>query len=349
MKIGILTWYFAYNYGARAHSLSLYNVLSEMGHDVEMINFPTEGSFKRALRTCAMIENRKRHPIIIVRGLRKKIKFDRHKKIYRTSRVVHTAEEIDSLGYDIVICGSDEIINLKHKSYNDIYYGVGIKTPKMMYAVSAGVVEPDTVLSPEIKESLNEMRGISVRDITTLQLIENNISKKPLLVLDPTLLYDFPKTSCRHKEPYVLVYSFGPLNEYGERIREYASKNGLKIYSVGRYCKWTDKNYITADLNEWLELYEHASMIVTDSYHGLIFAMKNRKDYVLIRRSDKVNKTDGLMEYLGVGRTYYDKNFSVSEYLKNKVDYDSLFENIEAKKKDSLEYLKNTIEGVAVK
>ena len=32
-----MTWYFAFNYDARAHSMALYQVLCKMGHKVEFI------------------------------------------------------------------------------------------------------------------------------------------------------------------------------------------------------------------------------------------------------------------------------------------------------------------------
>lgn len=346
MKIGILTWYYAFNYGARAHSLALYNTLSEMGHDVEFINYPSKRSLKMAINTCTQFDNRKRHPVIFMRCLTKMLKFYNQRRQYKASKMVWNPQEIDELGYDLIVCGSDEVLNQKHKLYNDLYYGVGIKTTKMMYATSAGVVAPDTVLNDQIKKSLLEMRAIGVRDITTQQLISNNVKCEPQLVVDPTILYDFPTKKRRHASPYVLVYSFGKLDEYAEQIREYATKRGWKIFCVGRLCKWADQSYITYDLNEWLEIYQYAELVITDSYHGFIFALKNRKEYVLVKRSDKANKTDGLIAYLDIPRAYLGKSDSLDTYLANPIDYNSLQKKIAMKKEDSIDFLKRAISEV---
>lgn len=346
MRIGILTWYFAFNYGARAHSLALYNTLVEMGHEVELINFPSKRSFRMAMNTCTQFENRKKHPLVLARCMRKMVRFYIQRGQYHTSRIVRNAAEIDSLRYDLIICGSDEVLNQKHKLYNDLYYGVGLKTPKMMYATSAGVVTPETLLSSQINKSLQEMKAIGVRDLTTQQLIAYNTSLEPQLVLDPTWLYEFPKMARKHCEPYILVYSFGKLDEYSAQIRQYAAEKSWKIYCVGRLCKWADKSFISADLNEWLEMYQYAELVVTDSYHGFIFALKNEKEYVLIKRSDKTNKTDGLIVFLDIPRTYLSEKDTLSKYLKEPINYALLRGRIEERRKDSIEFLTNTISEV---
>lgn len=348
MKIGIMTWYFAFNYGARAHSMALYQVLREMGHDVEFVNYPSNRSLRMAVGTCSQFENRKKHPLIFARCMWKMLKFYIQRSEYKTSGMVKTAEEIDNLGYDLIILGSDEVLNQKHKLYNDLYYGVGIKTPKMMYATSAGVVSPETKLNQQIQVSLHELKGIGVRDITTEKLIENNVGIQPQLVLDPTFLYSFPEKTRKHAEAYVLVYSFGLLNEYASQICAYAAQKGLKVYCVGRMCKWADRSFISSDLNEWLELYQHAELIVTDSYHGYIFALKNQKNYVLIKRSDKSNKIDGLIAYLEISKGYFDPQSDLKQYLKEPIDYSALEKNINCRKRESFQYLADSISKVGI-
>ena len=60
MKIGILTWYFGYNYGAEAHSYALMKVLEKMGHDVRLIKYRPANSFKIDITSNLNITNRKK-------------------------------------------------------------------------------------------------------------------------------------------------------------------------------------------------------------------------------------------------------------------------------------------------
>ena len=100
MKIGILTWYFGINYGARAHSLALYQTVRNLGYDCEFIQYTSSNTIKKEFYTCTAIEHRHKHPIQTMSGLVKMHKFNQQKKQYPVSKKVYTAEEIDALGYD---------------------------------------------------------------------------------------------------------------------------------------------------------------------------------------------------------------------------------------------------------
>ncbi len=345
-KIGILTWYFGINYGARAHSMALRECVKTMGYDCEFINYPSCNNRGIELHTCCMTGNLKRHPIILIKGVYKWFKFKKQLSVYPQSKRVTSPEEIEALGYDTVIIGSDEILNLNHDLASKVYYGVGFHDgfPMVMYAASAGTVPPDTILDKDIQTGLKNMTALSVRDNTTQELLQNNTGTKVEIVLDPTLLYDFGvgrKRLC--KKGYLLIYSFGSLIKEKDRIIQFANTKGLKIICVGRRCDWADKSYSTADLEEWLSLYEHASFVVTDSYHGLIFAIKYHKNFVLVERGDKTNKIDGLRNILKVTRNSLGQNDSIEEYLLNQLDYTTIDAAIKKEKKRSLDYLENAL------
>lgn len=344
MKIGILTWYFGINYGARAHSLALYQTVRNLGYDCEFIQYTSSNTIKKEFYTCTAIEHRHKHPIQTMSGLVKMHKFNQQKKQYPVSKKVYTAEEIDALGYDLIILGSDEIINSNHSLYNDIYYGVGLKnTPYIMYAVSAGTVDQDTKLSKAIDEALSNCKCISVRDHNTAQLIENNTKIKPKIVLDPTLLYDFPVGEPLLKEKYMLIYSFGFLESYKEELIKLSKEKGLRMVCVGRRSEWAEKSIMNANLDEWLNYYRYASLIVTDSYHGFIFAIKNHKNYILIAKDDKTNKIDGLLNLTGTNKTYWNTQRDIVDYYEEMIDYDKVYENLNIHRQASLEYFSTAI------
>lgn len=346
-KIGILTWYFGINYGARAHSMALRESIKSMGFDCEFINYPSCNNWSIELHTCCMTGNLKRHPIILIEGLYKWVKFKKQLSVYPQSKKVTSAEEIETLGYDAIVIGSDEILNLNHDLASKLYYGIGFKQEDMlvMYAASAGTVSPDTVLDLDIRTGLKNMIALSVRDNTSQELLQNNTGRNVEIVLDPTLLYDFGTGRKRkYYKNYLLIYSFGALTKEKERIINFARVNGLKIVCVGRKCEWADKSYSSADLEEWLALYEYASYIVTDSYHGLIFAIKYHKDFILVARGDKTNKIDGLRDLLNVTRSSLGRDESIEEYLSKSIDYEMIERAIKKEKEHSMGYLKNGLE-----
>lgn len=349
-RIGILTWYFGINYGARAHSLALMKTVESLGYDCEFINFTSNNNWNVELHTCCMTGNLKKHPLILVKGIHKWLRFRKQLSIYPRSKKVSTANEIESLGYDAIIIGSDEILNLNHDLANKLYYGVGFRSgfPILMYAASAGTVSPDTVLSSKMKEGLCNIKYLSVRDNTSQRLLQTNSGRNVEIVLDPTLLHEFGTGRKQlYKENYLLIYSFGPLENEKGRIIRFARNKGLKIVCVGRGCEWADKSFEAAILDEWLSLYEHAAYVVTDSYHGLIFAVKYHKEFILVARGDKTNKIDGLQNLLGISREALKPDEKLESYLSAPVDYISIDRAISQERKKSLEYLKNGLEKAA--
>ena len=347
MKIVILTWYYAFNYGARAHSYALYKIIQEMGHECVMIAYHPSYAIQSNIDVSFGFSNRKRHPILVLRSLNRCRKLSNDEKRFCKTRTVKSASEIDALGLDAIILGSDEVFNLQHPCFSKIYYGVGIiNTPCFSYAPSAGQVSADTVLNPEIINSLRHMKAISVRDENTKKLIENNIACKVKIVSDPTLLYDF--SDIRKSFPvknYLLIYAFDVYNDYRKQIEDYAKNNGMKIVSLLNRISWADYSMDMADFETWVSAFHNAKIVVTDSFHGLVFSIKSKKDFVIIKRGDKVNKIDRLLEQLGIVKPYY-KGESIEGYIREKIDYKRVEERLDRIKCDSIEYIKSSLAKV---
>lgn len=349
MKIGILTWYFGINYGARAHSYALMKVLEKMGHSVVFVNYRSTSNWKEELMTACQIEHRHKHPISTLRGVSRYFAFCKQLKEYpQTSKMIDLTN-LDKENIELLILGSDEIINLNHSLYSEYYFGVNIPNsiPIITYAVSAGTVSPNFILPDTIKKSLSRLKAISVRDTTSYELIFYNTDRKAIEVLDPTFLYDFNGLESKWMDKdYILIYSFGFLKEYSQTIRRFAKSKGLKIYVVGHVSEWADKSFMSADLHMWLALYKNASYVITDSYHGFIFALKYEKEYILLKRGDKANKVDGLINYLHINRKYYTPTQALEEYLAEHIDYPQINETISTLKKKSIDYLTTEINQI---
>jgi polysaccharide pyruvyl transferase WcaK-like protein len=350
VRIGILTWYYAANYGAQAHAHALQKIIKSMGHSCEMIRFYTPQMKKVDIKAVIAADPAwRRHPLRTLRSVRRIWRIRRFSTQLPQSPIVKDGAQIDALGYDLVILGSDEILNVLHPSHNPLYYGIGIKkTPKITYAPSSGQTDIETVLSDKARKSLASMVSLSARDKHTAQLLMNNCGRDIPIVADPTLLYDFSQVMAYlPEEKYLLVYSFGALEKHAIRIKEYARQRMLKIVSIGNVCNFADISYDIASVPEWMGAFYNASCVVTDSFHGTIFALKNQKEFVLIGRSDKTNKIMDFMDYLEIRRGFYSGNQSISQYLQTQpIDYNNITPVLERQKEFSIEYLQNAFSKI---
>lgn len=348
MKIGVLTWFFGNNYGAKAHSFALQEILKSMGHTVEMISYYPNNVKLFNIRMNLNTPHIKYHPIIFLKCLLRCKRFDSWtKKKYCATKKVTTASEIDSLGFDVIIVGSDEVFNYEHKFFDYIYYGVGLQTRLIAYAPSSGQADCNVCFDKLTCESLERFDYLSARDEHTKKLLLTNTKKEIALALDPTLLYEFEieKDSFAGRVPYILIYSFDTWDIYKDYVKAFAKMKNLKIICIGRRCTWADQSYISADFMSWLSAFKHASYVFTDSFHGVVFSIKNRKQFLIVSRRDKINKIKDLLSQVGINRDFYTGKISVDDYFAEEIDYAPVQDRMSELKKKSLGYLTKALEG----
>ncbi len=337
-KVGILTWFYVKNYGARAHSYALYSILKEMGYDVEMINYtPLRAIIYDAKDVLS------KNPIVFLKRVFQLIFIYTHPDPISKSKRVFNAKGINRLKYDRIILGSDEIFNVLHPCFSDVYMGVGLDPSKTLtYAVSCGSSYSNCI-SELCRQSILSLRDISVRDKYTKDFIKDNTGRESMVVLDPTLLIDenYEISGKIVKDDYVLIYAFSSLNSEKDTIVEYAKTNGLAIVRIGYISgdsKWIDYQFENLSLNEWKWMFSNANLVVTDSYHGTIFAIKNHRKFVVVEREEKTSKIKGLFEQLEISFGYYENSMEIEKGI-NCIDYKEIEGKIVELRKLSIEYL----------
>ncbi len=320
-KIGILTWYFGANYGAVAQSYALYHTVKSMGNESFLINYKPS-NYIDVIKQVSYPSKNEFYKIWKYYYGKKKIERLSELDFIEITPRVYSADDINQLDLDIIIFGSDAIFNVLHPLFDNIYYGVGINKRKIAYAPSCEYLNSDYILTDEIKQSLREFYCISVRDNNTSELLYNNIGLKPPVMVDPTFLCDFSSFQDFFPyENYILVYSFSLWKEYSGEISAYAKTRHLKIIAIGQYINWADKSLPYASFSKWVMAFKHASVVFTDSFHGVVFSLKNRKQIILLGREDKHTKINSLLCQFNILLKLY-KGGCVNKYLEeNHIDY----------------------------
>ncbi len=137
-----------------------------------------------------------------------------------------------------------------------------------------------------IKNGINNLKDISVRDENSKNIIETLSDRKAILVCDPVILYGYIKEkenfNKKFNEKYILVYSYdNNMNKENEinNIKNFAKEHDCKIYSVGFYHEWCDKN-INCDPIELLEYIRNAEYVLTDTFHGTVMSLIMNTQFV---------------------------------------------------------------------
>ena len=369
MKIGIITFHASFNYGSMLQAYALHKVLSDMEHDVEIINF--RSTQQREMYHHPINLNSPEwskfhmliHYIIHIKEYIPQIKKWNRYNSFLENYLVHTKEfhsleELYSYNfqYDFLFIGSDQIWNTNCRDFSEAYWGnfCNDKTKKIAYAPSMGR-NPESLDSNYIKEQIKNFQVISVREERTKKiLIDNHISSEVFITLDPTLLlnvsdYDvFAGETPLIKGDYIYFYDPFIRPKYLQTALYLGEKIGLKIVVDRIYPKrFYEKNknvliYTKTGPKEFLNLIKYAKYIIGHSLHAVLFSILYKKDFYALD-GDTDSRMHNILELLGLNnRAINIDNPHIHEALS--INYwDSVYENYISLKKYSLGLIKESL------
>jgi hypothetical protein len=333
-KIGIITYHNVLNYGAYLQVYSLQNFLKKKDYEVEIINYKSLRFIINEFRSLFSKNLIKSFCQFI-----NYLKFFFYRKKINKSNFFIRKNKIPYSKYDLIIFGSDEIWNYKNPliGYDDFYFGNNCKTKKISYAVSFGTIENIEKDKNEIISNLNNFQSITVRDINSKNIIENEIKRKTEIVLDPVLIYDFKdeinkETEYKNLKNQIVVYGHHFKNEEVKKICKYAKLNSKKLVSLGYYHKWCDSNYPFIKPFELLKIFINSSCVFTNMFHGAIFSIKFDVSFYLLFDEYRNNKLDYLTQLFNLKKVSIKDEFNIQNLNNTKIKNIILKEKISRSK-----------------
>jgi hypothetical protein len=277
-------------------------VLQEMGHDVEIVNYKNKRHhYMEDIRPWFKY----RRPVRFIDRIKKQRAFGRDQTKLQLSDFTTNPESVKQMEYDVLVVGSDVVWNHMIFGYDELYFGGVPAKRKISYAPSFGWVNAKGELPISLKEDLSRFDAISVRDENSKEIIQSVLGIDPPLVLDPTLIYDFKEEERSSVWPsrlgnYLLVYAYSVNEKTIKSVREYAAQNNLKIIAVGYREDWCDMNLMSIGPLEWLSLFKNAHTVLTSTFHGLVFSLKNEKNFFYISNNKAKNRVVSLLNTCGI-------------------------------------------------
>lgn len=353
MKIGILTHHYISNFGAFLQAYALQKAVKKMypNDEVYIINhinikhfLINNGGWFRYYKDRESMKSwlqKIKLPITFYKA---------RKEFLETTRVCFSVKEINDLELDCIIIGSDEVWNYKETKGNaKVKFGYGLDCKKIIaYAPSVGksaVGEED--IPTYVKEGLDKFSAISARDDLTALFVEKVVGKQATRVLDPTFLSEFPKVKnvIKEKKPYILFYYCEHLPlEMRDRIVEFAKAKGYTLYGAGECDKLYKEVTVNLSPFEWVQMFRDAEFVFTGTFHGAVFSVLNRKQFACyLTNPSRIKKVSALLSELNISDRVIKEELNLEKLVEEKIDYNSTYEIINEKRKNSLDYLHNSI------
>lgn len=355
MKIGILTFHFAHNYGAVLQCYALQEYLKSTGHDVSVIDYRPRhiASFYalysrdkiRTLNLKGKIKYIGTHTATLLRRYIRKTQFDNY-----IDRYLKTVP-YDNSPYDILVYGSDQIWS-KYICENDrTYWGVNeLRTAKSItYSASAGQTGNFEQQDIDfIRSALKIFSAISVRESQLQQFIRPLTTKQVDCTADPVFLLD--KSAWErligtgpHTSKYILVYNLYREQTIRRMADELQRKTGYRIIELCGEIGIDDllhpQRKTCEDPISFVRLIRNAEIVLSSSFHGTAFSILfNKKFYVY--QSHNSARVKSLLDNLGIGNRFTD-SLSVDPFAD--IDYISVNKKLQESIDRSKKYLTDNL------
>ena len=367
-KVGILSMQRIKNYGSFLQAYALKTLVEDLGHEVQFVDYHVE---KPVIEMKKNTKNSSFSKIVqTMEGdapFVQKMQYMIHKKNFgkKYYKLLGLTEDFNyNPKLDTLIIGSDEVFNCiqsnKNVGFSMELFGKDNNAKNLIsYAASFGNTTIGKIKKyskfDEIKKLIEKFDNISVRDTNSGKIINEMTEKNIYYNLDPVLIYDYvndcnkiPKLNIGDKFMIVYAYSNRISKEESKYIKEFAKKNKLKIYAIGGAQNCADK-FIDCSPFEVLAYFKKAEIIVTDTFHGSIFSIINKKKFAtLVRKSvgnnygNEEKLTDLLCRLKLEDRIIY--NISNLEKIGNKdINYSDTDKIIKEERIKAKNYLKKSI------
>jgi Polysaccharide pyruvyl transferase len=190
---------------------------------------------------------------------------------------------------------------------------------------------------------LNRFSALSVRDENSWHLVRNGTNREPTLVLDPCLQFAdvIPLGAPPEEEPFALVYGHGFPAWLARRVRAWAGRNGVRLLSIGYSNDFADEQRIAADPHDFARLMAGAEAVITNFFHGCVFALLNGKPWISAPSEYRSIKIPDLAATLGAENRLVEEDLSrnrLTELLETPVQR-RVLENIDQARARSSDYL----------
>lgn len=268
-------------------------------------------------------------------------------------------DPIKTLGYRNYIVGSDQV-------WRDWYGGKWSelrpyfleflgekKTNRISYAASFGVgnlngagINDNNI--GQIKDLLSKFNAISVREDSAIEMVYDILedrSRSIEVVLDPTILllkddYNIlinDSESKNHSIPEVFAYLLDDEQYKKDIVKEVTNKSYKKPLIVGV----VDKNeYKPIEL--WLKGFRDSNIVVTDSFHGVVFSIINNTDFIAIGNKGRgLARFESILSILGLSHRLVVSEDSSDFNIKDikPIDWDATNKKLDLLRLSSLGWL----------
>lgn len=381
VKFGILTFYDALNYGAALQALALQQAVENAGVRAEFIRCleagsnPEQTSSKHGMLAYFHVLRKNRFSLKrfmrmrnVAQGKATRFSEFRERYMHLSRKAYYGIEDLKNQEFDYTgyICGSDMVWSDIGQNLDLYFLSFAPQQKRISYAPSLTGRDGETESEKEFyRDRINGIKYLSCRERYGVDYIKAITGKTAQLVLDPTLLLSKEQwcellnlEQKQEEKPYILCYMFGGVSkEFSKRIAQLQQKYDMDVrfIPVTNYeTEYELDRGINPDYGprEFVELFLNAEIVLTNSFHGLLFSLIMQKQFVVFHR-DEANvwakheeRLANILRILSLDDRYHYESEDLMA-IKFDIDYDTVSARLDKQRQMSLKYLYDSVLEVA--
>lgn len=357
MKIGILTFHRAINYGAVLQCYALQETLKRLGHEVEVINYqqprvertdrkPFESGDKMRLLKGLHLRswwNYDKDKAIV---LERRSHFDDFLAKHFTLTEPCTLETVPQ-DFDAYVIGSDQVWN-SHicDGLDPVFWGTFKHRPNskiISIAASTSYKDITKFSRQEVESLLSNFDALSSREQEVVDYINKdlNVNSVAQVVLDPTLLankevWDGMLNDKYKDKKYVLYFAARTYQPNPSIIKQKATALANEMG-----CEVMTINFNEDTPEDFVSKFRYASAVVTSSFHGVAFSLIfNRNLYAIMYGDEQDARYVNVLKSIGAEKMLYEVT---QDLLLEEFNFNKINSNLDKLQIESITYLKNVL------
>ncbi len=346
---GLAVNFYAVNFGGAMTHYALYHILEDLGYATLMIERPkTAKNIDRVLESYDKIHLAPLFPE------------------YAVAKTLKDRDEMRAVlnnKCDMFVVGSDKLFNFNLYTALDKYTSldwVSDTKKKIAYSASFGRTLGSPKIHSELAFYLQRFDHFSVREDSGVDTAKNVYGVDGAVwVLDPVFLCDMKHYQtlidrCTRKLPekYVSSYILDPDENKTKILRHFMDKLGTGCEVFSEYQRPDSYYEPLGDLykgplktEERLQSIANCDFFVTDSFHGMCFAILMKKPFAAI-----VNEKRGASRFYSIAKMLHLEDRLINDIsdlesgrFDKPVDYDAVYEILGKERERCLNWLKNAL------
>ncbi len=266
--------------------------------------------------------------------------------------------------FDVYVTGSDQTWNPLYLSsdYSFLLNFAPCNKKKISFSASFGATQLLPQYVKAYQKWLSQYDSISVRESSGIEIVKALTGKDAVWLMDPTLLLrmeEWQQIADYTRVPqgrfvfcYMMDYVFDPFSTLYALLEKLKLPSDCKIYvwcEYGHYKEVLNRGFNILEKmrpEDFLAMFDRATYIITNSFHGTAFSINFNKDFTVILNPNatKDSRVAELLKNFGLQKRGI-RNPDEIEYSQEnlKTDFSEANSKLKEMRKKSMTFLRNAL------